>query len=97
MEQKKVISYQGELFAINGASAMCPCLSREAVSVADGSKALQVVTAGKHERALMSNFMEQVCSPNNIWTSYKQVKQNKGSCGVDCMEVQIGTGKTATR
>ena len=88
MEQKKVIAYQSELFDINGESALSPYPNREAVSGAFGSKALQVVSAGEQGRALMSNLMEIVCSPNNIWTAYKRVKQNKGSSGVDGMEVE---------
>jgi group II intron reverse transcriptase/maturase len=40
----------------------------------------------------MSNLMEIVCSPNNIRTAYKQVKQNKGSGGVDGMEVREFAG-----
>lgn len=67
---------------------MCHYPNRDDVHLADGLKAQQFVQAGKQGRALMSNLMEIVCSPTNIWTSYKQVKQNKGSSGIDGMSVQ---------
>jgi retron-type reverse transcriptase len=31
--------------------------------------------------------METVLSPKNIWSAYKQVKQNKGAGGIDGMQV----------
>jgi len=92
MEQKKVIAYQLELFDENGESALCHYPSGEDVNGTAGSKDLQVVTAGEQGRALMCNLMETVCRPNNIRTAYKQVKQNKGSCGVDGMEVEEFVG-----
>jgi hypothetical protein len=54
MEQKKITAYQLSLFNTNGANAMCPYPSRETVSLAFGSKALQIASAGEQERALMS-------------------------------------------
>jgi len=47
MEQKQVIAYQRELFDINGQGVVCPFPGREAVSGAQGTKDLQVNTAGK--------------------------------------------------
>jgi len=88
MEQKQVISYQLELFDINGQGVVCPYLEREDVHGAQGTKDLQVNSAGKQERALVCNLMEIVLSPKNLWTSYKQVKQNKGAGGVDGMQVE---------
>jgi len=88
MEQKQVISYQLELFDINGQGVVYPFLEREAVCGAQGIKDLQVNLAGKQERALVCNLMELVLSPKNIWTSYKQVKQNKGAGGIDGMQVE---------
>jgi group II intron reverse transcriptase/maturase len=88
MEQKQVISYQLELFEINGQGVVYPFSKREAVCGAHETKDLQVNTAGKQERALVSNLIEIVISPNNIWSAYKQVKQNKGAGGTDGMEVE---------
>ena len=88
MEQKQVIAYQRELFDINGQGVVYPFPGREAVSGAQGRKDLQVSTAGKQARALVCNLMEIVISPNNIWTAYKQVKQNKGAGGIDGMQVE---------
>ena len=83
MEQKQVISYQLELFDINGQGVVRPFPNREDVFGAQGTKDLQVNPAGKQERALVCNLMEIVFSPNNILTAYKQVKQNKGVGGTD--------------
>jgi len=60
MEQKQVISYQLELFDINGEGVVYPFPGREAVCGAQGIKDLQINTAGKHERALVCNLMEIV-------------------------------------
>ena len=88
MEQKQVIAYQLELFDINGQGVVHPFLKREDVHGAQGTKDLQVNTAGKQERALVCNLIEIVISPKNIWTAYKQVKQNKGAGGIDGMQVE---------
>ena len=88
MEQKQVIAYQLELFDINGEGVVYPFPTREAVCLAQGTKDLQVNTAGKQERALVCNLMEIVISPKNIWNAYKQVKQNKGAGGIDGMQVE---------
>jgi hypothetical protein len=60
MEQKQVISYQLELFDINGQGVVYPFLGREDVDGAQGIKDLQVNSAGKQERALVCNLMEVV-------------------------------------
>ena len=87
MEQKQVITYQKELFDINGQGVVSPFLQREDVDGAQKGRDLQVHPAGEQERALACNLMETVSSPNNIWTAYRQVKQNKGAGGVDGMQV----------
>jgi len=87
MEQKQVIAYQMELFDINGEAAVCPFSAREDVYGTQETKALQVNVAGEQERALVYNLMEIVLSPKNLWTAYKQVKQNKGAGGIDGMQV----------
>jgi len=92
MEQKQVIANQLELFDINGEGVVYPFPSREAVCGAQGIKDLQVKTAGKQERALMCNLMELVVSPKNLWSAYKQVKQNKGAGGIDGMQVEDFAG-----
>jgi group II intron reverse transcriptase/maturase len=88
MKQKQVIAYQLELFDINGEGVVYPFSKREAVSGAYELKDLQVIVAGEQERALVCNLMEIVLSPKNIWTAYKQVKQNKGAGGTDGMQVE---------
>lgn len=87
MEQEKVTAYQLELFDTNGEDAVCHSSTRNGVPEAEGVKALQVETAGEQGRALVCNLMEIVCGGHNMHTAYKQVKQNKGSCGIDGMEV----------
>jgi len=37
---------------------------------------------------IVCNWMELVCSPNNLWRAYKQLKQNKGVGGTDGMQVE---------
>jgi retron-type reverse transcriptase len=88
MEQKQVISYQLELFDINGRGVVYPFSNREAVSGADERRDLQVGMAGEQKRALVCNLIETVISPKNLWTAYKQVKQNKGAGGTDGMQVE---------
>jgi retron-type reverse transcriptase len=88
MEQKQFISYQLELFDINGQGVVYPFLNREAVCGAQGIKDLQVNSAGKHERALVCNLMDIVISAKNVWSAYKQIKQNKGAGGIDGMQVE---------
>ncbi|MDR1115332.1 MAG: group II intron reverse transcriptase/maturase, partial [Tannerella sp.] len=88
MEQKQVIANQLELFDINGQVAVYPFSRREAVSGAYETRDLQVIVAGEQERSLVCNLMEIVLSPKNIWTAYKQVKQNKGAGGTDGMQVE---------
>jgi group II intron reverse transcriptase/maturase len=88
MEQKKDISYQLELFDINGQGIVYPFSKREAVSGAHETRALQVKVAGGQGRALVCDLMEIVISPKNIWAAYKQVKQNKGVGGTDAMQVE---------
>ena len=92
MERKQVISYQLELFDINGDGSVYPFPSREAVCGAQGTKDLQVNPAGKQERALVCNLIEIVISAKNLWTAYKQVKQNKGAGGIDGMQVEEFAG-----
>ena len=87
MEQKKEIVHQLSLFDINGEAAISPFPSRNGVSEARGRRDLQVVPAGEQRRALVCNLMELVCSPNNLRTAYRQVKQNRGCGGIDGMQV----------
>ena len=75
-----------ELFDINGQSAVYPFPNRRNVEETDGQTGFQTVPAGKQRRALVCGLMEQVCSPTNLRKAYKQVKQNKGSCGMDGMQ-----------
>jgi len=56
MEQKQVIAYQLELFDINGEGVVYPFLGREDVCGAQGTKDVQFNSAGKQERALVSNL-----------------------------------------
>lgn len=88
MEQKQVISYQMELFEINGEGVVYPFPQSENVYGAQGIRDLQVNSAGKQERALLCNLMELVLSPKNIWTAYKQERQNKGAGGIDGMQTE---------
>ena len=87
MERKKEIAYRLELFDINGQSVIYPYPNRRNVEETDGQMALQNESAGKQGRALVCGLMEHVCSPTNLRKAYKQVKQNKGSCGMDGMQV----------
>lgn len=89
MEQQQVICYQLSLFDENGQPKhIRPSEGREHVKGAEAGQAFQVGRAGEQERALAErSLMEQVCSHDNIRRAYKQVKQNKGVCGIDGMSV----------
>jgi len=44
-------------------------------------------TNGSTENLWSMNYLRQVLTPRNLQRAIKQVKRNKGSCGVDGMEV----------
>lgn len=56
-------------------------------TVAGASGERQELTASEQKRALAHDLMEQVAARRNIWLAYKRVKANKGSAGVDGMDV----------
>lgn len=86
MEQKQEIVYQGDLFYNESKRKAIPLSEDcEAVSGAEAGKVRQAIRAGEQERALVSQLMAVVCSPDNFSRAYKQVKQNKGAAGIDGM------------
>lgn len=56
-------------------------------NVTEAFEEQQMATASERKRALAQGLMEQVADRRNIWRAYKRVKANKGSAGVDGMDV----------
>ena len=44
--------------------------------------------------ALPDLLMEQVCQRENLWKALQRVKQNRGSCGIDGMTVNISRDRS---
>ena len=78
MEQKQVIAYQLELFDINGEGVVYPFPTREAVCGAQGTKDLQVKTAGKQERALVCNTKHSTIYRNRRVRKYARWCERAG-------------------
>lgn len=87
MEQQQGRWYQQDLFsqAVMDNVRLFP--NRDNVAGAEGRKELQVKGAGKQERALAQNLMQEILGHDNIKQAYRQVKQNKGVAGTDQMPV----------
>ena len=94
MERQQGIVYQLDLFQHQEQEqeTVRPSHNREAVSLAEARKELQVEGAGEQERALATELMQVILSHDNIKRAYKQVKQNKGVAGIDQMAVDSFAG-----
>jgi RNA-directed DNA polymerase len=53
-----------------------------------GNEESQASTALDRERALISDLMERICERDNLNRAYRRVKANKGSGGIDGMNVE---------
>lgn len=87
MEQQQGRWYQQDLFSQTVMDNLRLFPNRDIVAGADERKELQVEGAGKQERALAQNLMQEILSHDNIKQAYRQVKQNKGVAGLDQMPV----------
>lgn len=81
---------KGRKQKIDGVPSTCPDVDRTASEGHEGGQTFMRIT----ENNLTSNFnqkghglLEQILSPMNLNAAYKQVRQNKGSGGVDRMDV----------
>ena len=83
MAQQQEIVYQLDLFVEKVTTSYVHCPTRKGVVGTDGIKELQVIEAGEQERALTHNLLEAILSSENIRQAYRQVKQNKGACGIN--------------
>ena len=86
MERQQRIPIQLSLFEQVG-SVIRPIDFGEAGSGSETSGERQVFTAVEQQRALTQDLMERVVHPSNLNASYRRVKANKGSAGIDGMSV----------
>lgn len=87
MKQQQGKEHQLDLFDMTIQDSLRLSQNRETVSGSDERKEFQVAVAGEQERALATNLMQMVLSPENLKRAHKQVKKNKGAAGIEQMLV----------
>lgn len=87
MKQQQGKEHQLDLFDTTIQDSLRLSQNRETVSGSDERKEFQVAVAGEQERALATNLMQMVLSPENLKRAHKQVKKNKGAAGIEQMLV----------
>lgn len=88
MARQQGIAYQLDLFIEQKRDAICQSQSCKGVSGTTRRKETQVDGAGGQGRAFAENLMNIVCSGDNLYRAYKQVKRNKGVPGIDHVPVE---------
>jgi len=88
MEHRQEISYQLDMFMEQKQNDIHFSDNRKDVHQAQARKEGQINGEGRQGRALTGNLMKIICSSSNLKQSYRQVKRNKGTAGIDQMPVE---------
>lgn len=83
MRQKNLMDKQLKLFAPTGEPAITPSSG----TGMDNTPGVELSSRLEQQRALTGNILERIVDYGNIDKAYQQVRKNRGSCGVDGMEV----------
>jgi group II intron reverse transcriptase/maturase len=75
-EQIKMFNHQGE-----------PAITRDIGTVGDNVAGAELTSRLEQQRALTGNLIERVVEYGNLKKAYQQVRANKGSSGIDGMNV----------
>ena len=83
-QQKRINASQLKLF-IGGAKPTGQTIGR---TDGDSQSGVELSSRLENQRTLTSNLLDKIVDYENLTRAYKQVRRNKGSGGVDEMEVE---------
>lgn len=83
-QQKRINASQLKLF-IGGAKPTGPTIGR---TDGDSQSGVELSSRLENQRTLTSNLLDKIVDYENLTRAYKQVRRNKGSGGVDEMEIE---------